>query len=175
MDGVSLSTICNEPIAQAAPQIAKLKATYQAASQTGGANPSYIGSNGGGLYANGIYGAPFVSPYSIQFNGGIQREIARGTILSVDYVHNATLKVPLLIDVNHVGAARFLNKTARLRLLRRRLSLVRRRLYGCGDQLRDQQGRCDRRLRPMADSPTRSPWVLSASDTGIRRFLRSEP
>ena len=110
VDGVSLSTICSQSIAKAAPQIAKLKAQYQAASQTGGANPSYIGSNGGGLYANGIYGAPFVSPYSIQFNGGIQREIARGTILSVDYVHNATLKVPMLIDVNHVGAARFLNK-----------------------------------------------------------------
>ncbi len=112
VDGVSLSTICSEPIAKAAPQIAKLKAIYQSASQTGGANPSYIGSNGGGLYANGIYGAPFVSPYSIQINGGIQREIARGTILSVDYVHNATLKVPMLIDVNHVGAARFLNKSA---------------------------------------------------------------
>jgi hypothetical protein len=110
VDGVSLSTICSQSIAKAAPQIAKLKAQYQAASQTGGANPSYIGSNGGGLYANGIYGAPFVSPYSIQFNGGIQREIRPGTILTVDYVHNATLKVPMLIDVNHVGAARFLNK-----------------------------------------------------------------
>jgi hypothetical protein len=110
VNGVPLSTICNEPIAQAAPQIAALKAQYQAASQTGGPNPSYIGSNGGGLYANGVYGAPFVSPYSIQINGGVQHEFGRGTILSVDYVHNATLKIPLLMDVNHVGAARFLNK-----------------------------------------------------------------
>jgi hypothetical protein len=30
----------------------------------------------------------------------------------VDYIHSSTLKVPLLIDVNHVGAARFLNKAA---------------------------------------------------------------
>ena len=112
VNGVSLKTICGESIAQAAPQIAALKAMYQAASQTGGPNPAYIGSVGGGLYANGIYGAPYVSPYSIQINGGIQRELAKGTILSVDYVHNATLKVPMMIDVNHVGAARFLNKSA---------------------------------------------------------------
>jgi hypothetical protein len=109
VNGVPLSTICSQPIAQAAPQIAQLKAQYQAASQTGGPNPGYIGSPNGGLYANGVYAAPFLSPYSIQFNFGVQREIARGTIVSADYVHSATMKVPLLIDVNHVGAARFLN------------------------------------------------------------------
>ena len=149
VDGVSLSTICSQSIAKAAPQIAKLKATYQAASQTGGANPSYIGSNGGGLYANGIYGAPFVSPYSIQFNGGIQREIARGTILSVDYVHNATLKVPHAdrreprwrgaVPEQVCGADSDHCDDVAVRLQRR--------LHGCGDQLRDQQGRDDRRLR----------------------------
>jgi len=112
VNGVPLSTICGQSIAQAAPQIAQLKAQYQTASQTGGPNPGYIGSPNGGLFANGVYGAPFVSPYAIQFNGGFQREIGRGTILSVDYVHSSTLKVPLLIDVNHVGAARFLNVSA---------------------------------------------------------------
>ena len=111
VNGVPLSTICAESIAQAAPQIAALKAQFQAASQTGGPNPGYIG-NGGGLKAAGIYGAPYVTPYSIQFNGGFQREISKGTVLSVDYVHNATIKIPLLIDVNHVGAARYLNVAA---------------------------------------------------------------
>jgi len=111
VNGVPLSTICSEPIAQSAPQIAILEQQYQTASQTGGQNPSYIG-NGGGLKAAGIYAGPYVTPYSIQFNGGIQREIRKGTILTVDYVHNATLKIPLLIDVNHVGAARFLNVAA---------------------------------------------------------------
>ena len=110
--GVPLSTICTEPISQAAPQINQLKAQYQTASQTGGPNPGYIGSPNGGLFANSIYGAPYVTPYSIQFNGGIQRQISKGSVLTVDYVHNATLKVPLSIDVNHVGAARFLNKAA---------------------------------------------------------------
>jgi Carboxypeptidase regulatory-like domain len=112
VNGVPLSTICGESIAQSAPQIAQLRAQYQAASQTGGPNPAYIGSVGGGLFANGIYGNPYLSPYAIQFNGGVEREIARGTVLSVDYVHNATIKVPMLIDVNHVGAARYLNVAA---------------------------------------------------------------
>jgi hypothetical protein len=112
INNVPLATICGESIAQSAPQIAQLKAQYQAASQTGGPNPAYIGSVGGGLYANGIYGSRYLSPYAIQFNGGIEREIARGTVLSIDYVHNATIKVPLLIDVNHLGAARYLNVAA---------------------------------------------------------------
>jgi hypothetical protein len=114
VNGVPLSTICSEPLMQSTPLINQLKAQYQAASSTGGPNPAYIG--GGGLLSTGttggIYGAPYVSPYSIQFDGGFQRQIARGTVLTVDYVHNATLKIPLVIDVNHVGAARFLNTAA---------------------------------------------------------------
>jgi hypothetical protein len=112
VNGVPLSTICGESIGQSAPQIATLKAQYQLASQTGGPNPGYIGSKGGGLSAAGIYGGPYVTPYSIQLNGGVQQELGRGLIVSVDYVHNATLKIPLLIDVNHVGSARNLNLTA---------------------------------------------------------------
>ncbi len=111
VNGVKLSVICNEPIAQSAPQINQLKAQYQAASSTGGQNPAYIGV-GGGLQSSGVYAGPYVTPYSIQVNGGIEREIAKGTVFTADFVHNATLKVPLIIDVNHVGAARFLNTTA---------------------------------------------------------------
>ena len=112
VNGIPLSTICAESIAQSAPLINQLKAQYQAASSGGGANPSYIGGLGGGLKAAGVYAAPYVTPYSIQFNGGIQHEIGRGSVLTVDYVHNATIKVPITIDVNHVGAARFLNVAA---------------------------------------------------------------
>ena len=111
VNGVPLSTICGESIKQAAPQITALRAQYQAASSTGGPNPGFVGA-GGGLKAAGIYGAPYVTPYSIQFNGGIQRELAKGSILSVDYVHNATIKIPLVIDQKHVGAARTLRPVA---------------------------------------------------------------
>lgn len=110
-DGTPVSTILNESIAQAAPEVNAIKAEYQAkVKNVPGINPSYIGTTG--LDANSIYAAPYVSPYSIQFNGGVQHEFSRGVILSVDYVHNATLKLPLSIDVNHVGAARTLNTAA---------------------------------------------------------------
>lgn len=112
INGQSIADICNLPIAQSAPLINQLKAQYQAASSGGGSNPSYIGGLGGGLKAAGVYAAPYVTPYSIQINGGIQRELIKGIILSVDYVHNATIKVPLSIDTNHVGAARYLNVAA---------------------------------------------------------------
>jgi len=110
-DGTPVSTILNEPIGLAAPEVNAIKAEYQAAVKgVAGVNPSYIGTTG--LYANNIYAGPYVSPYSIQFNGGIQRELLKGVVLSADYVHNATLKIPITQDVNHVGAARTLNTTA---------------------------------------------------------------
>ena len=112
INGVPLSTICGESIAQAAPQLNALKSQYQTAlAGSTVANPSFIGT-GGNLVANGVYAKPYVNPYSIEINGGVQRELAKGIILSIDYVHNATLKTPLSIDVNHVGAARTLNVAA---------------------------------------------------------------
>jgi hypothetical protein len=111
-DGTPLSTILSESIDHAAPEMNAIKAAYQA--QVKGAltpNSSFIGT-GGGLFANSIYAGPYVSPYSIQFNGGVQHEFNRGILVSADYVHNATLKIPLSIDVNHDGAARTLNTAA---------------------------------------------------------------
>src|SRR5213593_2231847 len=35
-------------------------------------------------------------PYSLQFNIGVQRELARGTVLSVDYVRNHGIGLPML-------------------------------------------------------------------------------
>jgi Carboxypeptidase regulatory-like domain len=111
-DGTPVSQLLSESIGQAAFDLNAIKAEYQAkVANVAGPNPSYIGT-GGGLNAASIYAAPYVSPYSIQFNGGVQREIAKGLILSADYVHNATLKIPLSQDVNHNGAARTLNTTA---------------------------------------------------------------
>jgi hypothetical protein len=111
-DGTPVSQILSEPIGQAAPELNAIKAEYQAkVANVAGPNPSYIGT-GNALYANSIYAAPYVSPYSIQFNGGIQRELFKGFILSADYVHNATLKIPLTQDVNRSGAARNLNVAA---------------------------------------------------------------
>ena len=84
------------------------------------ANSNFIGT-GYGLYADNLYAKPYVSPYSIQFNGGVQHQFAPGVMLSVDYVHNATLKVTTAIDVNHDGAARTLNNAAATNAIKRRL------------------------------------------------------
>ena len=111
-DGTPLKTIDTESIALAAPELNAIKAEWQAkVKNVLVTNPGYIGT-GGGLNAGSIYGAPYVSPYSIQINGGVQQELAKGFLISADYVHNATLKVPLTVDVNHNGAARTLNTAA---------------------------------------------------------------
>jgi hypothetical protein len=107
-----ISAIGSEAIAEAAPQLNNLKAYYQSQVKgTTAANPAYIGT-GSGLYANNIYAGPYKTPYSIQYNGGVQRELSKGVILSVDYLHNSTLKIPLSVDVNRVGAANTLNVAA---------------------------------------------------------------
>jgi len=111
-DGTPVSTILNESIANAAPELNDIKAAYQAVVKNAlTPNSSYIGT-GGGLFANNIYGGPYLAPYSIQFNGGVQHEIKPGLLLSADYVHNATIKIPISVDVNHDGAARTLNTAA---------------------------------------------------------------
>ncbi len=112
VNGVSFSQLCNEPISQAAPFWSALQQQYQAATTAAGAalNPSYVGET---LTVNSAFYAPnYVSPYSLQMNLGVQRELAPGTVLSVDYIHSATLKIQQTVDVNHDGAARFLNVPA---------------------------------------------------------------
>ena len=81
-DGTPVSTITTEPIGKAAIELNAIDAEYQAKVKgVVGPNPSYVGT-GNGLFANNLYAGPYVSPYSIQFNGGIQREIRTGLILS---------------------------------------------------------------------------------------------
>jgi hypothetical protein len=97
--------------AAALKYISGLDNLYKAASAVPSANAAFIGG-GGGLWANSAYGAPYKTPYSIQMNGGVQYEVKKGLIASVDFIHNATLKIPLTVDTNHVGAARYLTKSA---------------------------------------------------------------
>ncbi len=113
--GLSLDTICSEPLAQSAPAMQQAMAQYQAATKANSdtSNPGFIVNNYLSTGPSGaVYAAPYRSPYSIQINGGVQHEIAKGTVLSVDYVHNSTIKVPIMIDENRVGAARTLNVEA---------------------------------------------------------------
>ncbi|MBB5344581.1 TonB-dependent receptor [Tunturibacter empetritectus] len=111
VDGTPFSTFCGQSVGQAAPHIRNVQAAYQASTLKAGAasNGSYVGNS---LQITQAYGGPYKTPYSEQWNFGIQREVRKGSIVSVDYVHNSTLKVGQIIDVNHVGAARTLNVAA---------------------------------------------------------------
>ncbi len=109
--GVPISTICAEPLSQAGAHFISIQNTFQSVTKSVGpaSNGSYVGNT---LTTTGVYGAPFRTPYSEQWNAGIQRELSGGSVLSVDYVHNSTLKLAQPIDMNHVGAARTLNTAA---------------------------------------------------------------
>jgi len=78
-------------------------------------NGGYIGSLLGEGLGIGSNGAPatfapgFRTPRSFQMNVGIQRELHRGVILSVDYVRNVETKSLLGIDLNHTGDTRYFN------------------------------------------------------------------
>ena len=118
-DGTSIDTsnICGAPIGTVVDQVIALQSVFQNAVAVAGAtaNPNYIGEN----YAQGdsstgnVFIAPnYRTPFSWQFNIGVQRELKPGTILSVDYVRNVGLHYLLSFDVNHIGDSRYLNKTA---------------------------------------------------------------
>lgn len=108
---MSIAQICAAPVKVSAPFVLALSQSFQgiAAKNPNGPNSGFIGNT---LNATGIYGAPYRTPYSEQWNFGMQREIFAGGILSADYIHNSTLKIAQQIDVNHEGAARYFNAAA---------------------------------------------------------------
>jgi hypothetical protein len=108
--------ICGQPIGSVQNQIVAAQQAYQAATIAAGpaANGSYIGNAGADNSNTGtnLFAPNFRTPYSIQLNVGVQREIRPGTVLSVDYLRNRALHYLVYYDTNHVGAARFLDKGA---------------------------------------------------------------
>jgi carboxypeptidase family protein len=104
--------ICNQPIGSVAADIVALQNSYQAAVKAAGAsaNPGFVGEilqNAGNMLAPN-----YSSPHSWQMNAGLQHEFGKGTVLSADYVRNISLRFLLPVDTNHVGDARYFNKTA---------------------------------------------------------------
>lgn len=110
--GVPISTICSESLEQAAPAILQLQADARAGGATAVANTGFAGY--GLSIQNGTiaYAPKYQSPYSININFGVQRQLSPGVVLSADYVHLATLRIQQTIDANHVGDSRFLNVAA---------------------------------------------------------------
>jgi hypothetical protein len=119
------ANVCGQPIGSALAEITTLQQKYQAATRAAGAgvNPSYVGyidpatnlpNNFTGIDINStsLLAPDYKSVRSVQMNIGIQREIRRGMVLTVDYLRNVSTHNLLSIDTNHVGDARFLNLPA---------------------------------------------------------------
>jgi Carboxypeptidase regulatory-like domain len=101
----------------AAQCIAGFQTTYQQASKAVGAsapNPSYIPNliASGSAIPLGALAPNYRTPYSIQMNAGIQRELRPGMVLSVDYLRNVALHYLIGVDANHSGDVKFFNKSA---------------------------------------------------------------
>lgn len=112
---IDLSAVCGAPIFQVQSQIATLEAEYHAYATTvgSGPNPSFIGTALSDTGPNGtstnLFAPNYQTPRSVQMNVGVQREVAKGMVLTVDYLRNVSTHTLLAVDTNHVGDARFLN------------------------------------------------------------------
>jgi hypothetical protein len=107
-------TFCNQPIGQVANKIAAFQAQYQAATTAAptSSNPSFIGNAlSDGLDATGtdLFAPNYVSPRSVQMNVGLQHELRKGMVFTMDYLRNIETHTLLAVDTNHVGDARYFN------------------------------------------------------------------
>lgn len=132
-DGLDIATqICGQPVGATVNgvvvgnAIADLQRSYQAAVASAAPyNPSFLGntlSNFGSLLA-----PSYVTPRSVEMNAGLQKQIGRSTVLSVDYVRNVGTHFLLGVDTNRVGDAGFLDVGAAQRAVAATAAG-----YGCG-------------------------------------------
>jgi len=113
-NGESIKNICAEPLATSGVKFAAIQKEYQAGAKKAGAaaNGSFIGNRLSIPDGDSAFAPNYKTPYSIHVNVGVQHQIATGTILTADYIHQVTLHVAQTIDVNHVGDASYLNTDA---------------------------------------------------------------
>jgi hypothetical protein len=115
IDGLNIHTqVCGVAIGSVVQPIIDLENEFQAATVAAGPqqNGAFFGNGNNTTINTGSMFAPnYRTPYSIQMNIGMQRELKPGTVLSVDYLRNVGLHTLLGVDQNHVGDARFLDAT----------------------------------------------------------------
>jgi len=123
-----LPDFCGTPgnpvtIGSAASQISAFQKQYQTSSpfNLSAPNANYIGTLlqqglGPGTQA-AMYNRDFETPRSLQMNIGLQQEIRRGVVLSVDFLRNVQTHYLLGIDENHAGDIRYFNKTGALQAI----------------------------------------------------------
>jgi hypothetical protein len=122
-------------IGNALPSIIALQQAYVAGSPLNltASNPAYAGqyltdcSNTATncFFAPGasMFNPNYKSPRSVQMNIGIQREIHRGTVLSVDFVRNVQTHYLLGVDQNHGGDIHHFNMSGAQSAIASALSL----------------------------------------------------
>lgn len=113
------ATICGQPVGSVESQLVTLQKQYQAATLAAGpqANGAYIGkalADGIDVTGTNLFAPAYITPRSVQMNIGVQQEIRRGTVLTVDFIRNVATHNLLSIDTNHVGDAHYLNMSAAL-------------------------------------------------------------
>jgi hypothetical protein len=118
-DGSTVTaTFCGQPIGSVTSQIIQLQQQYQAATLKAGpaSNGSFIGTalTDNAVTSTNLFAPNYVTPRSVQMNAGIQHEIHRGTVVTVDYLRNVATHNMLIVDTNHVGDTRFFNQAAAL-------------------------------------------------------------
>ena len=107
--GAGSASLNGQAIGVAAPAIIAEQKAFQAATLAAGpaTNGTYIGTQLADDFATSttLLAPDYVSPRSVQMNIGVQREIHRGTVVTVDYLRNVSTHNFLLVDTNRVGAA----------------------------------------------------------------------
>ena len=113
VDGVSISSLCGQPVGNVYKQFADLQTEFQAATKAAGpqANGNYVGNamavpSTSGLF---LFSPNYKTPSSYQMNFGVQHELKPGIVLTTDYVRSVGIHALVGIDVNHVGDAQYLN------------------------------------------------------------------
>jgi hypothetical protein len=117
IDGLDLKTqVCGDtvPMGNVVKATEDLSNLYQQATKAAGpqANGAYFGNALTTVNTGSMWAPDYKTPRSYQMNIGFQREIHHGTVISVDYLRNVDLAIPIGIDKNHVGDARFLDTNA---------------------------------------------------------------
>jgi hypothetical protein len=111
--------VCGQPTGSIASDAIELENAYRTATLSAGAqnNGGFIGNLGGdgfNVTLTNLLAPEYRSPYSMEFNIGVSRELHPGTVLSVDYLRNVALHGLIGVDSNHIGDSRFLNTAAAL-------------------------------------------------------------
>jgi hypothetical protein len=113
IDGLNIATqICGQAIGNVATAVSDLQTAYQAATRALGAgtNPFFVGNT---LSTFGSTLAPgYRSPRVVNMNVGIQHEIRRGSVLSIDFVRSVGTHSLLGVDTNQVGNASHVDVSA---------------------------------------------------------------